>query len=164
MPKGVYKRKSPKERFYEQLPPESERKPDECWEWKAYCNQKRGGYGRIKVCKKQILAHRMAWELANNRKIPEGMYVLHHCDNPPCCNPEHLYLGTNQDNVRDRDTRGRGSANVPDWIIKEALKYLLTGVTQRKVAEMLTKKGYPCCQATVSNWVRGESRSMRRER
>jgi HNH endonuclease len=51
-------------------------------------------------------AHRLVWEYTYG-PIPEGFQVLHHCDNPPCCNPEHLFLGTSLDNNRDRDAKGR---------------------------------------------------------
>ena len=51
-------------------------------------------------------AHRLAWEAANG-PIPAGLLVLHHCDNPPCCNPAHLYVGTAKDNARDCKARGR---------------------------------------------------------
>lgn len=77
--------------------------PDECWEWARY---KKRRYGSLKVGRKGVLAHRMAWELANG-EIPDGMKVLHKCDNPPCCNPNHLFLGTQLDNIKDRDTKGR---------------------------------------------------------
>lgn len=50
--------------------------------------------------------HRAAWWLAFG-PIPHGMFVCHHCDNPPCVNPAHLFLGTNQDNVDDRNRKGR---------------------------------------------------------
>lgn len=57
-------------------------------------------------------AHRVAWELANG-PIPAGMWVLHRCDNPPCCNPKHLFLGTATDNVADMMAKGRGSGHIP---------------------------------------------------
>ena len=49
----------------------------------------------------------MAWELANGRSVPDGLFICHRCDNPPCCNPAHLFLGTQTDNDRDRDSKGR---------------------------------------------------------
>ena len=60
-----------------------------------------GGYGRVLVS-----AHRLAWELKHG-PIPNGLLVLHRCDNPPCCNPEHLFLGTATDNMADKTRKGR---------------------------------------------------------
>lgn len=77
-----------------------------CIEFKGYCD-KRQGYGRKAVNGKPILAHRLAWTEANG-EIPEGMQVLHKCDNPPCINVDHLFLGTNADNMRDKAKKGRG--------------------------------------------------------
>lgn len=78
---------------------------DLCWEWKS-TSRLQSGYGRITINKKQHLAHRIAWEWAFG-PIPDGMLVRHRCDNPPCCNPFHLELGTDQDNYNDMITRGR---------------------------------------------------------
>ena len=64
------------------------------------------GYGMKRHHGRQVLVHRWAWEQANG-PIPEGMYVLHHCDNPPCFNIEHLFLGTHADNMRDKMVKGR---------------------------------------------------------
>jgi len=79
--------------------------PKGCHLWTATVDSK--GYGQIKVDGKKELAHRIAWELKNNGPVPDGKCVLHHCDNPPCVNPNHLFLGTNADNVRDRDKKNR---------------------------------------------------------
>jgi hypothetical protein len=77
-----------------------------CWEWQGPRNLK--GYGSIGVWGKgsTMPAHRAAWILTNGF-IPAGLHVLHRCDNPPCCNPDHLFLGTNADNVADKMVKGR---------------------------------------------------------
>lgn len=76
--------------------------PDACWVWTQY--KCRDGYG--KYGKKSTPAHRMAWFVTNG-PIPDGMLVCHRCDNPPCCNPAHLFLGTVADNHRDMVQKGR---------------------------------------------------------
>ena len=83
-----------------------ERGPDECWPWLASCNL--DGYGHLRLNGKLERAHRVVWFLTYGT-IPEGMCVCHHCDNPPCCNPAHLFLGTQIDNIHDRDAKGRGN-------------------------------------------------------
>lgn len=79
---------------------------DECWEWTAARHP--SGYGTFYFNGKWSRAHRTAWELANG-PIPEGLLVLHRCDNPPCVNPRHLWLGTDADNTRDMIAKGRGN-------------------------------------------------------
>ena len=76
----------------------------ECWPWKRAVFHM--GHGAVHFEGKQDRAHRVAWRLTNG-PIPDGLCVLHHCDNPPCCNPSHLFLGTKTDNSRDRDRKGR---------------------------------------------------------
>lgn len=75
-----------------------------CWPWAAGRNDK--GYGMFRVEGRDRRAHRIAWTLTNG-PIPDGLLVLHECDNPPCVNPAHLHLGTDADNARERDERGR---------------------------------------------------------
>lgn len=75
-----------------------------CWGWNG---AKHGfGYGLVRYRRKTIRAHRISWEIANG-PIPKGIHVLHHCDNPPCSNPSHLFLGTNRDNMLDKVRKGR---------------------------------------------------------
>lgn len=76
----------------------------ECWEWKRTCD--RDGYGRINFNGREGRTHRAAWLLVKG-EIPAGLQVLHRCDNPPCVNPSHLFLGTSLDNNRDCKAKGR---------------------------------------------------------
>lgn len=83
--------------------------PDKCWPWVG--GSLNEGYGCIRLGSSHgriVLAHRAAWAIANG-PIPDGLFVLHHCDNPPCCNPAHLFLGTHQDNMDDMVAKGRQS-------------------------------------------------------
>lgn len=82
-----------------------------CWEWQA--GKLKYGYGRVRVGDKNQLTHRIAWSLIYG-EIPEGICVLHHCDNPPCCNPKHLFLGSIADNNADCVAKGRHIAPCGD--------------------------------------------------
>lgn len=95
-----------RERFDEKV---EVRGPDECWPWTGG-RRNTYGHGGIRV-REGVTAwvHRLAWEFAHGT-IPEGLFVLHNCpggDNPACCNPAHLWLGTQQDNVADMIRKGR---------------------------------------------------------
>ena len=75
-----------------------------CWEWVKSLHSK--GYGQIWFNGKLWLVHRLSWFL-HNGPIPDGMLICHHCDNRPCGNPTHLFLGTDADNIHDMMTKGR---------------------------------------------------------
>lgn len=79
-------------------------KPSGCREWDLGRN--RGGYGQSSFRRKGVGAHRLSYA-AFNGVVKQGLYVLHRCDNPPCINPKHLFLGTDLDNVRDMLKKGR---------------------------------------------------------
>lgn len=101
---------------------------DACWPWLRSCNRK-NGYGRVKFDGKQQLTHRIVWSHARRREVPPGRRILHRCDNPPCCNPRHLFLGTQADNIRDMIAKGRarripslGEANGMALLTAEAVR------------------------------------------
>jgi hypothetical protein len=77
-----------------------------CWEWTASLQ---GGYGRIRVGARLLMAHRYSYQLSNG-EIPPGMLVCHKCDNPKCINPSHLFLGTAEDNAHDKVNKKRYKA------------------------------------------------------
>lgn len=87
------------------------KKSDGCWEWIGALND--AGYGILGIggrSKGSIRAHRLSWMFAHRRRaIPKGMQICHHCDNRKCVRPDHLFMGTNADNVRDMWKKGRGS-------------------------------------------------------
>lgn len=78
----------------------------ECWEWRGRTHAT--GYGVARYRGQTIGAHRVAWIIAHgDAPIPAGGFICHHCDNPPCVRPDHLYLGDRRTNAQDARSRGR---------------------------------------------------------
>lgn len=79
--------------------------PQGCWEWKGYRNE--NGYGQVRLKGlDERYVHRIFYKL-KNKILPKDLFVCHHCDNPPCVNPDHLFLGTQKDNMQDCSKKNR---------------------------------------------------------
>lgn len=114
--------------------------PDECWNWTMGLFNH--GYGKYKVGSMDtvcsaVQTHRLAYTLSKG-KIIEGLHVLHSCDNPKCCNPRHLSLGTDKDNQRHRGERGRTGytgSKLTEEIVANIKQLLVNGVFQQQIAD-----------------------------
>ncbi len=117
-----------------------------CWPWTGSIDRYGYGYlgegGSVRNGAKYIKAHRVVWELTYG-PIPNGLQVLHHCDDPQCCRPDHLFLGTNLDNAKDRHAKGRdprgekhGNAKLTDEAVREIRRrYAAGGISQQNLAD-----------------------------
>ena len=147
------------DRFWDKV---DKRGTDECWEWQAFRNK--FGYGRFFFNGKKHQAHRIAWTLTNGAipKMEDGqrVCVLHHCDNPSCCNPSHLFLGTQKENVKDMVMKMRGlvgekngRAKIDEMDVYFIRYWLKNGYSQRKIAEIFKiKKSQVCRINTGETW------------
>lgn len=142
------------ERFWSKV---DRRGDDECWEWQA--SRGPDGYGFFWCSDHNERAHRVALELHLGRPLREGYLACHTCDNPPCCNPNHLFEGTHDDNMADKAAKGRapkttGNTRIPDATVEEARRlYETKQYSQRRIADLLG-----ISQSQVGNIVRGDQR------
>jgi HNH endonuclease len=98
---GCLRFSNTEEKFWNSLDKEAS---NGCWKWTKV--MMKSGYGTTHYQGRRVYTHRLAWELINGA-IPIGMCVCHKCDNPPCCNPDHLFLGTHEENQKDKIDKGR---------------------------------------------------------
>lgn len=113
--------------------------PNSCWEWNGTRNDR--GYGKLYYRNRQYRAHRVSYEL-HHGSIPDGVDICHKCDNPPCVNPNHLFVGTRQVNVNDMVAKGRDlhgerahHAKLREQDIIEIRALCAAGIPQKEVAE-----------------------------
>jgi hypothetical protein len=105
-----------------------------CWEWTGTTNN--SGYGLMGASGDIVSAHRFSW-MHHFGDIAEGLQVCHKCDNPKCVNPEHLFLGTNEDNQMDCVTKGRKPKKITLDDAVEIKRLLAEGITQPKIAKRI---------------------------
>lgn len=132
-----------------------DKSPCGCWTWTGARHKQ--GYGFFRLDGRNQYAHRVAYELFKGL-TPEGLFVCHHCDNPSCVNPEHLYAGTRADNARDAVERNRyrprrGEANEQVKLTEDAVRDIRTKrMVQSKFAEL-----YGVSQPLISKIQNGHS-------
>ncbi len=102
------------------------RLPHECWEWTGWCNSQ--GYGLVSIFNSNFMAHRLAYAVEHG-PLSSHSLVCHSCDNPTCCNPAHLWLGTHADNAQDSARKGRRTHLVGDTSPRHTL-------TEKQVKEI----------------------------
>lgn len=136
-----------------------------CWTWKA--GRFARGYGQFRVGTRKVRAHRFVYEIEAG-PIPEGMFVCHHCDNPLCVRPSHLFLGTAADNAADRDRKGRyrhpgpaaasrpGEKNPAAKLTLHAVK-LVRGLSRQGYSNRRLAKIFNMGASQIGNIVRGDS-------
>lgn len=142
-----------------------EEEEDACWEWQG--SNTKSGYGRVWVDTGHIYAHRVSWELTHGIS-PRG-HVLHRCDNPICVRPEHLFVGSDLDNVRDAISKGRfkfldprkgtehHNAKITDKQVREIRQLRNQGISCRAVGAMFNISGTMVSNiANRKNWAHVE--------
>lgn len=130
-----------------------------CWPWIGGKDDR--GYGKASVGgQKWKRAPRVAWELTNG-PIPDGLHVLHRCDNPPCVNPAHLFLGTNRDNHADKVAKGRQARGercghnklTEDDVVAIRYAVVVCGARQRELSRALGVSAQTVCNVVNrSSW------------
>lgn len=119
-----------------------------CWEWIA--GKYPGGYGGFALHGKTGHAHRASYEL-HFGKIPDGMHVLHRCDNRPCVNPEHLFLGTQLDNIADKKAKERQAKGITHGSAKLTEQDVLDIRAIRGMSQRAIGRQYGIGQAQVKD-------------
>jgi len=137
-------------------------KGDGCWLWLGNVHQHRP-YGKFSVSGRTVLAHRFSYEM-HRGAIPRGMLVCHCCDEPRCVNPEHLFVGTQADNIADRDRKGRRAPrHVLPRKLSDADAAALVAMGHAGATGAFLARAFGVSQGTVSQVRHGTSRAMATE-
>ncbi len=136
------------------------KKTDSCWLWSGAKNK--FGYGIFNIGRPSFLAHRLMWSKNNQSNIPIGYCVLHSCDNPPCVNPDHLRIGTQIDNIRDRTRKGRsfrsrGELSGMSKLTNNQAKEIRERYNPRVVTRKFLADEYMVSVGTIKNIVSGRT-------
>jgi len=139
------------ERFWNHIQKKVE---NECWEWQGFVDK--DGYGKMRTTDTNEAAHRASYRI-HNGEIPKGLNVLHKCNNPPCCNPNHLYVGDQSRNMQDRIDAGNflyGECHHNSKISNETVVLIKNDSgTHKQLAEK-----YGCSASQIGNIRRGSQR------
>lgn len=120
-----------------------------CWDWVGGTTSGHGEeYGRVCIDQEQILAHRVAWTMANG-PISQGMNVLHKCDNPLCVNPSHLFLGTQLDNATDKYRKGRANILQGSKRFYSGEIWLIYKLMVHKLPAWFVGRMFKCTERTI---------------
>lgn len=143
------------DRFWEKV---DESGPDDCWEWRG--TRIGRGYGMIRASGGMKVASRVVFEMERG-PIPEGMLVCHYCDNPPCVNPSHLFLGTPKDNAEDMVRKGRHNRPRAEKHNKAKLTWQSVGeireMAERGIANTVIAQKFSVTPSTIGRVVNGET-------
>lgn len=119
--------------------------PSKCWPWMAGTLSNGYGYFRIpgtRILNCRFLAHRISWMISHG-PIPDGLFACHSCDNPPCCNPDHIFIGTQKENISDMMAKGRhpwkpGAKRDP-LIVPRGSSHGMSKLNEAQVQEIKTR-------------------------
>lgn len=123
-------------------------KSDGCWEWKLASHK----YGYLNSGGKSWRAHRFSYMLTSGKQIPDGMFICHKCDNPRCVRPDHLFLGTRTDNMRDMSAKRRG--------LQQRVRSLYCRAGHLQTPQNVDGKARRCCECIKIYRARAKARAL----
>lgn len=137
---------------------------NDCWEWQK--TKTKHGYGTVNYKGERTTAHRIAYKLTKN-DIPKGLIVMHSCDNPACCNPSHLSVGTQKENISDMIKKGRcgdcrnfGDKNGRQKVSLLQCEEIRRLYAETSISQQALAKKYGLGQTQISRIIRHENRKL----